>query len=760
LPELLGMARRLRSWAAIAALLAFGPVATGSTGGGDVLPNGWTIEAPAGPVAHTDTMPQGAAASPDGSMLAVVTSGFNPPALSLYATADLHRIASIGLAGAFGRPVWADSRHVLVAGANADAIFDIDVARRSAASVAMPKGSYPTAVALSHGIVAVATDGDTSVRLGPLAALRGARPVAIGGHVGALAFSADGATLFASDWASSHVVAIDVATRATRTIATGLHPGALLPVTNGRLYVAESDADRVGIYREDDGRRIASIDVGDEDIPGRPVGVSPNALAASGDTVYVSLGAANSVAVIRDDRIVGRLAAGWYPTGVVPVGSRLFILDGKGERTHPNPGFDPKSPSFKNYVAAIEYGSLREVDAVQASSMVGSPQGADGWRTADPSDVVRPGGPIKRVLFILKENRSYDEVLGDDPQGDGDPTLVWFGKRVTPNEHALAARFGLFDNTYASGEVSESGHNWADGAFANDYVERTWPPNYGSRGGDDDTLSGIGAPVPSGGYIWQDAQRSHVTFRDYGELTDTPNLTGTGTSFAPSLRGLYDPHYKGWDLDYSDLDRVREWHREFAAFVKTDSVPQLEWMWLPNDHTYGSKAGKLTPPAYVATNDEALGQIVDIVSHSPVWASSAIFVIEDDAQDGADHVSDQRTTMFVISPYANGGLQHGHYSTLSILRTIELILGMPPLSVYDATAVPLSAAFGDTPRLAPYDALPPEIDIDQRNGVTAYAAALSARLDFSKPDAVPPAIMQDIIAHNRQVTGDARRPER
>jgi YVTN family beta-propeller protein len=740
-----GAIARAASGAVIITLLSLGTVASAGTSPVEV-PNGWLLDPPSGTVVATGTMPQGAAASPDGSMLAIVESGFNPPALSVYRTSDLARRESIPLSGAFGRPVWIDRDHVLVAGANADAAFDVDIAGKRAQSIPMPKNSYPTAVAAWHETVAVATDGDTSVRWGLPSALRKAQPVEIGGHVGALAFSTDGTMLFASDRSSDHVVVIDTATRATRNIATGLHPGDLLPV--GReFYVAESDADRVCEYDDATGKRVSSIFVGD---PGEPIGVSPNALAISGGTLYASLGAANSVAVVRGDRVVGRIAAGWYPTDVVALGDRLLIVDGKGERSPANPGFDAKSPGFHDYVASLEFGSIRAVDLTATAPSIGNPQGADGWQSPQDGSVIRAGGPIKHVFFILKENRSYDEVLGDVAQGNGDPALVWFGKQVTPNEHAFAARFGLFDNTYASGEVSESGHNWSDAAFVNDYVERTWPPNYGGRGGDDDTLSGINAPVPPGGYIWQAAQAARVSFRDYGELTDTPNLTGNGTSFAPSLHGLYDPHYVGWNLDYSDLDRVREWRREFDAFIKSGRVPQLEWMWLPNDHTYGSKAGKLTPPAYVATNDYAEGLIVDAISHSPVWSSSAIFIIEDDAQDGADHVSDQRTTMFVVSPFARGGLQHAHYSTVSVLRTIELILGMKPMSTYDAMAVPLSAAFSATQHLAPYAAIPPQIDIRSRNGAMAFGAALSARLDFSRPDAIPPAVMHQIIAHNRR----------
>jgi DNA-binding beta-propeller fold protein YncE len=700
-------------------------------------------------VTETGTMPQGAAASPDGKTLAVVESGFNPPTLGLYRTADLKQLASIPLEGAFGRPVWVNGRHVLVAGANADALLDVDLLTRTVQAIAMPKQSYPTAIATRDGrIFAVATDGDASVRVGTLPGLPKAKPVRVGGHIGGLAFTSDGKTLFASNRASDYIAAIDTRTLAERRVPSGLHPSDVL-VAGGVLYVAESDADSVGVYDAASTKRLAGIFVGDRSASGRLAGVSPNALAIKGATIFVSLGAANSVGVIRSRRFVGRIAAGWYPTDVVPVGDRLYVVNGKGEGTRPNPYLSRVSTNYYDYVASIEYGSIRAYDVSTQPAGLGNPQGAQGWQQSPPDTVVRRGGPIKHIFFILKENRSYDQVLGDVSEGNGDPKLTWFGARVTPNEHALAARFGLFDNVYASGEVSESGHNWSDAAYCNDYVERVWPVIYGRRGANDDTLSGSGAPVPRNGYIWQAAQAAHVSFRDYGELTDTPNLTGSGTSHAPSLQGLYDPHYVGWNLSYSDLERVKEWRREFDAFVRRGTLPQLEWIWLPNDHTYGSRPGKLSPVAYVATNDYALGLIVEAISHSSVWRSSAIFIIEDDAQDGPDHLSDQRTTMFLASPHARGGVVHAHYSTVSLLATIELMLGLKPLSTYDAMAVPLYGAFSPKARMQPFDAIAPKVSLTTRNGSNAYGAKVSDALDFSRPDANPPGVLLHILAHNR-----------
>jgi DNA-binding beta-propeller fold protein YncE len=730
-------------------LVATGVAAASVGTAPSVLPNGWALRATSDPVVQTGTMPQGAAISPDGSTLAVLESGFNPPALALYATPSLRLLKRISLTGAFGRPVWTD-RGILVAGANADTLFVADPKSGQVRKIALAKNSYPIAVAARGATVAVATDGDGDVRIGKLDALPESRAVHVGTQLGNLAFSDDGTKLFVAVRSSSYVAEVDLHTKTVRRIPTDLHPSDVL-VVGKRLYVAQADADTVGAYDVESGKRLADTFVGT--MP-HTIGSSPNALAALGGSVFVSLGAANEIAVLHDGRVSARLPAGWYPTDAIAYGNRLYIVDGKGEGTKANPDFNVMSRSFHDYVAAIQYGSLRELTLDGAAPP--NPQGAINAGATPSQTVVRQNGPIRHVFFILKENRTYDQILGDMSEGNGDPKLVYFGARVTPNQHALAQRFGLFDNFYASGEVSDPGHNWADGAFVNDYAERMWPPAYGDRNDNDQVLTGVGASVPSHGYMWDAARRAGVTFRDYGEMALMPAIDGHPASTAPSLGDRYDPHYVGWNLDYSDLDRYKEWKREFDRFVATDSVPQLEYMWLPNDHTAGTRPGKLTPAAYIASNDHAVGLIVSAISHSKIWPSSAIFITEDDAQDGADHVSDQRTTLYIASPYASGGLVHEHYSTVSVLRTMELLLGMQPLSNYDATALPLYAAFKSTPNLAPYDAISPKIDLTTRNSKVAYRAALAERLDFSRPDAVPPGILTDMLQH-ASYNGSVRR---
>jgi DNA-binding beta-propeller fold protein YncE len=709
-----------------------------------ILPNGWIVNAPPGAVVATGTMPQGGAASADGSKIAVVESGFNPPAVAIYQTRPLRLIKHIMLPGAFGRPVWTPSG-IFIAGANANAVFEVNSDGGIMHRFTTGNNSYPVAVAEHHGVLAVARDGDGSVVIAPFSQIGRTRPIPVGEHPGNIAFSRDGSKVFVVVRSGSYIASIDTRTSEVQRIATDLHPSDVL-VKGDELYVAHADADTVGVYDTRTGERLDDIFVGD--LPNM-VGSSPNALAIWHDSILVSLGAANEVVVLRDRRVASRLPAGWYPTDVVTAGNRAYIVDGKGDGTKPNPGFDVFSRSFRDYVAAIQYGSIRELN-LQADAPASNPQGQSGFNDAAPaSTIVRKDGPIKHVFFILKENRTYDQILGDIATGNGDAKLAWFGAAVTPNQHAVARRFGLFDNFYASGEVSDAGHNWADAAFANDYVERYWPPAYGSRRDADDILTARGAPVPRHGYIWDAARAAHVTFRDYGEFVHMPQTGTTPPVTAASLGDRYDPRYVGWDLDYSDLDRVKEWKREFDRFVAMGTVPRLEYMWLPNDHTYGSRPGKRTPAAYIATNDYAVGLIVQTISHSKIWPSSAIFITEDDAQDGADHVSDQRTTLYIASPYARFGTNHRHYSTLSVLRTIELMLGLQPLSSYDATAVPLYTAFGSSAVQKPFNAIHPRIDLNARNKKTAYGARLSELANFRRPDAVSPGVMTTILSRNR-----------
>lgn len=707
-------------------------------------------------------MPQGVALSPDESAVAVVDSGVAPAALQIYDASNLSARARIPLKDAFGRPVWLDASHVLVAGANTHALLDVDIANSTIRKIVAGAAALPVAVALGPDktTFGLCDDASGSVVLGSLGGTAAPVRIHVGDHPSDVAFSPDGKTLYAAVRQPSAVAVVDVETHAvTATIRVGLHPSALALSSDGtQLYVAESDDDSVGIVDLHAQKRTGGVSVELQAPRTSGYGASPNALLVAGAAVFVSLGAENAVGVIRNGALAERIPAGWYPTGVaVASDGTLFVANGRGERAPANPQFNPRARNPAGYVGLITVGSLRKIppsayqDAdAETRAVVGD--AAPQWNIPAQT-VVRSGGPIEHVIYIIKENRSYDQVLGDVSGADGDASLTIYGARVTPNQHALSKRFGIFDNAYVDAQVSANGHNWTDAAFANDYVERFWPPNYGGRRDLYDFQQGTSPDVPHNGYLWDAAKRANITYRDYGEdvdEADNSKLKRVLNTF-PGLAGHFDPHYIGWDLSYMDTARYAEWDREFRHFVAGNDLPQLEIVYLPNDHTSGTALNMRTPQAYLAMNDWAVGRLVDTVSHSKYWKSTAIFVLEDDAQDGPDHVSDQRSTFYIASPYAKGGIQHRHYSTAAFVHTIEILLGVRPLSIYDQTAQPLYAAFTMHPsNAAPFDALKPEVSIDELNKKTAYGSAISAKMNFSRPDAVDPAVLNDILAHAAQ----------
>jgi YVTN family beta-propeller protein len=734
-----------------------------------LLPGGWRLTAPAGPLATVGTTPQGIALSPDGKMLAVVESGVNPAALRLLDATTLATIKVVTLNGAFGKPVWVGNTQVLVPGAATDAVEIVDAQTGTVQMLALTKGSWPVGISrFSSGKngtsvpIDVTTEDrnkDTggTIAIGQIAdsPTLNAREVVVGSHPAAAVGSANGQSIYVALRGQTSVAVVDTAAgRVVKNIAVGKHP-CDLALSNGKLYVAVCDDDAVAVIDTKTNKRIATIPVGMKSGRVHGYGANPNALLIHGSDLFVSLGGENAIARIRNGRVMGYIPAGWYPTGLaMGTGGTLYVSDGKGETAPPNAQFNIRKRSTGGYVGAITVGSVRAIprsayDQVQAMTARAVSDLMPLWTPRAPAQtVLRAQGPISHVIYIIKENRSYDQVLGDIKTANGDPSLVNFGQDVTPNQHALALRFGLMDNAYADAQVSADGHNWTDAATVSDYVERTWPVNYGNRREGFDSQNGIGAPVPHSGYLWDDAKRAGITYRDYGEDMTLSAGPPIATTDHPALQGHYDPAFVGWNLKYSDQDRFNEWRREFDKFVANRNLPQLEFVYFPNDHTSGTQVNMPTPEAYVATNDWVVGQLVDAVSHSPYWKSTAIFILEDDAQNGPDHVSDQRSTFYIASPYARGGIDHTHYSTVSFVRSIELLLGLAPLSVADTTTQPLYKLFALNPvNAAPYDAIKPGVDMTALNKRAAYGSAVSAHLDFSKPDAVDPRVLNDILEH-------------
>jgi hypothetical protein len=338
--------------------------------------------------------------------------------------------------------------------------------------------------------------------------------------------------------------------------------------------------------------------------------------------------------------------------------------------------------------------------------------------------------PIKHVFYIVKENRTYDQVLGDIPDGNGDPNLVLFGEKITPNQHALAREFVLLDNFYVNGEVSADGHSWTMGAYATDYLEKNWPTDYGDRGG---SYVGEGAIEIANNklFFWDQCKLHGITYRTYGEFirNDRPAI--------PVLKDHFCKYFTQWVQSVRDTIRFRQWRHDFDSLMADSAVPQFNSIRFINDHTEGLSLNKPTPFAHVADNDLAVGLFMEHLSHSSIWKESLVLIVEDDAQNGPDHVDAHRSTAYIAGGYVKQGfVDHTAYTTTSLLRTMELILGLPPMTQYDAAANSLWRCFDDTPDHPPFSVRPCQVDLNDKNLDENKWQALSETFDFSLEDRV------------------------
>ena len=575
--------------------------------------------------------------------------------------------------------------------------------------------------------------------------------------------------VYASLWGASSVAVVDTQTgRVADRWPTGEHPCEMALVKNGKeLFVANANENTVTVLDTQTGRPLETLWA--TLFPQSPPGATPNSLALSPDglTLYVANANIDAVAVFDvsipgHGRSVGFIPTGWYPTSVrvTPDGRRLLIVNGKGNLAIANPdGPQPVAGQSrkegKQYIGSLYKGTLSVVDLPTGSAFAPqmsawtttvlkcTPLRADAAVTANqpPGNPVpaRVGGgsPLRHCIYIIKENRTYDQVFGDVPQGNGDPKLCLFPEHITPNLHRLVKQFVLLDNFYADAEVSASGHEWSMGAIASDFVEKTWPLNYGHKKTKFPYPSEGIFPIaaPKNGYLWDRAAEAGISYRSYGEFVQKPKADGQpATTKLKALQGHFDPWFNGFDLSYSDALRADRFISELKRFEQAGDMPQLQIVRLPNDHTHGVTAGERTPTAYVADNDAALGRVVEAVSHSKFWKDTVIFVIEDDAQNGPDHVDAHRTEALVISPYTkHAGVDSTLYSTTSMLRTMELILGLPPMTQFDAAAAPMYNAFQPQADLAPYTALPPNVSLTDKNSPLAWGG--QERFNFAREDA-------------------------
>ncbi|MFM8891609.1 MAG: bifunctional YncE family protein/alkaline phosphatase family protein [Planctomycetia bacterium] len=587
--------------------------------------------------------------------------------------------------------------------------------------------------------------------------------------------------LYVSLWAQAAVAVVDTETwRVVGRHEVEEHPNEMLLTPDGRrLFVANANRNSVSAIDLETGTvsetLVATL------TPDAPPGNTPNSLAlsADGSRLYVSNANINALSVwdVHEPgaaRSLGFIPVGWYPTCVrlTADGRRLLVANGKGiisdsNRNGPRPGFNPDAPT-PDYIGGLFDGTVSFIDlptAEKASRQLAAwterafacrPPAADDVFTADEVEghpiPLRPGtkSPITHVIYVIKENRTYDQVLGDMPEGHGDPTLCLFPERVTPNHHALAREFVLLDNFYVESEVSADGHEWTMGAYATDFVERNWPLSYGHNRRNKFPYPSEGsftAARPAGGYLWDRAIAAGVSFRSYGEwVSNGPKPEDPCKPRVKALEGRIDPFFRSFDQNYSDLKRADRFIAELARFENEGEMPRLQVVRLPNDHTSGTSPGHLTPTAFVAENDLALGRVVEAVSRSRFWPTTAIFVVEDDAQNGPDHIDAHRTIAFVVSPWARrAAVDSSLYSTSSMLRTIELILGLEPMSQFDAAALPMIRSFAKQAVVEPYACRPAGVPLDEKNAATAWGAAASLAMDLSVEDAADDLLLNDVI---------------
>ena len=606
-----------------------------------------------------------------------------------------------------------------------------------------------------------------------------AASVQVGYRPYGIALSPNGQTVAVSNMGGNSVSLLRATDlKETGRVAVGSQPCELAYAKDGRLFVANAGSNSVSVLVNGTVRETIKTSLSPRDL----VGSTPDALAVSPDgrRLYVANADNNDVAVIdisnvKEARVLGFIPTGWYPSAlaIAPNGRTLYVGTGKGMGFRGNPDAtlaDPQSVRTEpgtghkyDYIAGILSGTVSAVRLPDAA-------GLKAYTQQVLANVPKPFAPqkiningafvppavsqmaamhkIKHVLYIIRENRTYDQVLGDMSQGNGDPNLVLFGRNVTPNAHALASHYVLLDNLYCNGEVSEDGHKWCDAAYATDFLERSWPSSYSGRGEPDGDDRVADSPA---GQIWDNCARHGVTYRSYGEAADFTSTPNAPPVFHgdKGLEGHVNTEWSKFPFGVGrDTQRAALFLGELKTAEKTGVWPQFMVAWLPEDHTAGLKAGAFTPDAAVASNDQAIGQIVEGISRSRFWKDTAIFIIEDDAQNGPDHVDAHRTVGLVISPYVRrNAVDSTQYTTASMVRTMEMILGLPPMTQYDSHATPMLSCFTDASDMTAYALIGPKVDLEAKNPTKGAGETASAKLDFSGPDRADPDALNAILWH-------------
>ena len=750
-----------------------------------LLPNGWKLS-PAGTGLPLGDLPLNMQLSASGKLLAVTNNGQSTQSIQLIdpkneQLLDERIIKKSWYGLAFSR----DEKILYASGGNDNRIlaFHIDNNKIGAAdTIKLAEKSWPDnkvsptgiAVNKSNTRLYTVTKEDSALYIVDLKTKQVSKRVKLPAEAYSCIFSPDEKNLYISIWGGEKVVVFNTVTQQfSRTIKTGNHPNELLLNKKGTyLFVANANDNSVSIINTITGKTVETVSTAL--YPTRLTGSTTNGLALSPDekTLYIANADNNCLAVFDVTKpgashSLGFIPVGWYPTNVKMLGNKILVSNGKGFTSMANPeGPQPlkkvDNSSYRSgakntkeqYIGGLFKGTLSFIKAPQADQLkaytkqvyANTPFTTQKTAVADGeagNPIPRRRGeksPIKHVFYIIKENRTYDQVLGDMPEGNGDTSLCILGRHITPNHHAIASEFVLLDNFYVDAEVSADGHNWSTAAYATDFIEKTWPTSYGGRGGNYDSEGTRRAGDPRDGYIWDYCKRAGVSYRTYGEFADDykPNIK--------SLEGHYCVPSPSFDLNIKDVKRVEIWAHDFDSLLAINQVPQLNTVRISNDHTSGQHKGAYSPTAAVGDNDLAIGQFIEHLSKSPIWNESVVFILEDDAQNGPDHIDAHRSPAFVAGGYVKrGAVIHEMYSTSSVLRTIELILGLPPMSQYDAAAKPMYECFANKPDPTPYVAKAAQVDLEQRNVAVNESSRRSDKFNLAKEDKVPDLELNEVI---------------
>src|SRR5208282_3072399 len=667
---------------------------------------------PAGDAIDLGSMPLAMAVAPGGDKLAVVLSGWREQGLQIVDLKSRQVVQTlIQPAAFFGIGFSRDGRELFVSGGNDDTIFCYSWRDGAAAlerkivlaekAPEKPGTRYPAGLAVSRigNYLYVAENVGDSLAVVDLATAKVVQRFPTDHYPYAVEAAANG-KVYVSAWAADTVAEFQTKPDGLLTplgkLKVGPRPSAVLSNRSGsRLFAALSGTDQIAVV--DTARRTVLRYLSDAAPAGPAEGSTPNALALSADEsqLFVAEADNNAVAVFdvsekhvsekrsgaAPSRLMGRIPTDWYPTAVLDSGGQLLVLNGKGHGSHGNPDGPIPGEGIKRplgYDLGQLNGTLRSSPGQVSSSTLAAYSRrvaeANHWQAVR---VRKRYPPFKHVVYIIKENRTYDQVLGDLKEGDGDPALVFFGQAISPNHHALALRFGLFDRFFTNAEVSSQGHIWSTAAYVTDFGEKTIPSAYsGKREG----VDGEEIDEPINGFLWTLARKKGISFRDYGEMVKVPEgWPVTQREVVPYV----SPTYPAFDLKIPDQARADAWIAELQKFAQDGKMPSLEVMHLPSDHTGGGRAGFRTPRAFMADNDLALGRIVEALSKSPFWKDTVIFVLEDDSQSGPDHIDSHRSCFFAISAYNRPGTIHRFANTTDVVAAIEDILGLGRLSQFD-----------------------------------------------------------------------------